>query len=356
MKISLHVILFNFLIFTFYSLNAQNIIQDTLEISFDKIATDEMSVVIDTVIDQREQQLNRIGDYEINKYWVIPVDLSIQTKKPLSALLKNIFPNQFSLTENHLKLIIDKFEVNKNSNSLFYPHYRLNSFIQVYELDDSEGYRFVGNLVYDNTVREKLFSDELKEGFEAVVKDWQNDFVQDLIIISNDSFVHQNLLPENYRIDTTEVSETNFYGGIDYIYGLNDYLFDGEIYFSNREAGNWFYRNGYGLRYRNSDTFESIEFGLSVDYMNYRFNHQFLLKLKSQLLFGVNNWLDYKTNEHEFYDAFIGDLSLSQSIEYNPLDKSFLIFGLGVAENLYYIYSKGLRVDAGLLVHIGIKL
>ena len=58
----------------------------------------------------------------------------------------------------------------------------------------------------------------------------------------------------------------------------------------------------------------------------------------------------------EFYDAFIGDLSLSQSIVYNPLDKNSILFGIGLSEDLSYIYSKGLRFHTGILFHLGIKL
>ena len=139
-------------------------------------------------------------------------------------------------------------------------------------------------------------------------------------------------------------------------YNFQNYLIDAEIYFSNREARNWFYRNGYGIRYRDSDTFESIEFGLSVDYLHYRINPHLILKLKSQIFLGANNWKDYKTYEHDFYDAFIGDLTFSQSLLYNPLDKSSLILGIGLSEDFTYIYSKNFRIHAGILFHFGIKL
>ena len=41
---------------------------------------------------------------------------------------------------------------------------------------------------------------------------------------------------------------------------------------------------------------------------------------------------------------------------YNPLDKRSFIFGIGLFENLYYIYSKDVEFQVGLLFHIGIKL
>ncbi len=217
-------------------------------------------------------------------------------------------------------------------------------------------YKYFGSLLYENTIGKNLFSDDLKEGLESVLHAWQNDFVNDVANISEHNHVSANPLLENFRCDNEDVSWTNLYGGLDYIYGLKDNLIDGEIFFSNRESKKWFYRNGYEIRYRNSDTFESIEFGLSVDYLQYRINPQFIFKVKSQLFIGANNWKDYKTDEHQFYDAFIGDISLSQSIDYNPLDKNSIILGIGLSEDLTYIYSKNFRIHACVLFHLGIKL
>jgi hypothetical protein len=335
---------------------AQNLVQDTLTISFKETPEINIPVVIDTVIDARDENESFIGRYEVNKYWIVPVDLLIRSDDSLPSVIKKMFSNEPSSSNLHFKLLIDKFQLNKNLNSYIYPHFKLNSSIQLYRLNESKEYEFIGRLIYESTHRENFFSDDIKEGFEAVVKKWQYDFTHDLRSISHDSLLSQLPLPENYRSENVQTQWINFYSGLDYIYGLKDYLIDGEIYFSDREARKLFYRNGYGIRYRNSDTFESIEFGLSVDYLQYRINPRLIFKLKSQIFIGVNNWKDYKTYEHEIYDAFIGDLGFSQSLVYNPLDKNAFIFGIGIAEDITYIYSKDFRIHAGLLFHLGIKL
>jgi len=338
------------------SLNAQNIIQDTLTISIKQIPENEIPVVIDTVIDAREEDEFCIGTYEVKKYWIVPVDLLIQTDRPLRSAIKNIFSQTLFPTKPNLRLLIDKFELSKNSNSYIYPHYKLNASIQIYKLNESDKYHYLGRLIYEKTRRKKFISDDLKKGFEVVVEDWQHDFVSDLESISKNSRLSQDHLPENFRTKNNEIRWKNFYSSFDYIFGLEDQLLDGEIYFSDRESRRFFYRNGYGIRYRNSEAFESIELGLSIDFLQYRINPSFMFKLKTQLFVGFNNWNDFDVYEHEFYDAFIGDFSFSQSLVYNPIDKRSLIFGIGLAEDLTYIYSQIFRIHAGILFHLGVKL
>jgi hypothetical protein len=354
----MNIVLRLFVVFFLIHLNlyAQDIFQDTLTISFKEIPEIKIPVIIDTVIDERDESESCIGIYEVDKYWIVPVDLLIQSDVPLASAIKNMFSNGLCSSKLNLKLLVEKFQLNKNSNSYIYPHYKLNSSIQLYRLKESKEYQFMGRLIYESTHREKFFSDDLKEGFEGVVKDWRYDFARDLESLSNDNLLSQDPLPENFRSENDNAKWINFCSGLDYIYGLEDYLIDGEIYFSHREAQHLFYRNGYGIRYRNSDSFESIEFGLSVDYIQYRINSRLILKFKSQLFIGANNWKDYKTYEHKLYDAIIGDLSLSQSLVFNPMDKSSILFGIGLAQDLTYIYSKGFRINLGALFHLGIKL
>jgi len=345
-----------FIYFYSFVVSAQNLIQDTLLITFNDFSSSNVPLIFAEVEDSREQGKNGLGIYERNKYWIIPVDLLIQSEESLSQEIQAMFPPRDATDSVQYKLEIKKFRLNKNTNSFVYPHYVLNAIFNIYHSKISDSSKYLGSLLYENTIGENFFSEDLKEGFESVLHSWQSDFGNDMKIISEGNHLFQNLILENFRIEADEVKWINLYGGIDYIYGLKDYLIDGEIYFSNREARKWFYRNGYGIRYRNSDTFESIEFGLSVDYLQYRINPRLIFKFKSQLFIGANNWKDYKTYDHEFYDAFIGDISFGQSLIYNPLDKTAFIFGIGIAEDITYIYSKDFRINVGLLFHLGIKL
>ena len=74
------------------------------------------------------------------------------------------------------------------------------------------------------------------------------------------------------------------------------------------------------------------------------------------MFFGFNKWNDISTVDHKLNDAIIFDASLSQSILFNPLDKKSFIFGAGILENIYYIYSRGNRFQIGFTMYFGIKL
>jgi len=128
------------------------------------------------------------------------------------------------------------------------------------------------------------------------------------------------------------------------------------IFHTEKRTNGFFAAGGYNLRYRTSKDFESIEFGLSTDYLFYRFLQNFVFRGKSQLMFGLNRWKDIETVDHKIYDTFIVDYFLSQGLIYNPLDKRSLVFGIGIQENLYFIYSKDFKFQPGLLIHFSVKL
>ena len=99
-----------------------------------------------------------------------------------------------------------------------------------------------------------------------------------------------------------------------------------------------------------------MEFALSSDNLFYRLDPILLFRGKSQLLFGINRWNDLNREKRELYDALILDLSLSQLIQYNPVNNTSLIFGLGFMENIYYIYSENVNFQCNILIQLGCKL
>jgi len=313
---------------------------------------------IDSVIDGRGELPGVIGEYEVDKYWFIPVDLLIRTKKSLSDEITQsmqLFPGLDDL--NHFSIIIDDFRVTKKTNSLFNPRYQLNASFQVHQQRDDGDGEYMGHLVYETVSRKPFFKDNLKKGFEAVVRRWQREFADDLVQISKNLSRSQPVTMENFRSRFDPVRRINMLSGADVVVGTEGLLVDGAIFFSNREARRHFFRSGgYNLRYRNARDFESIESGLSVDYLFTRIRRNVILRGKSQLMLGVNRWKDIDLVDHEFYDVFIIDYSLSQCLLYNPLDKRSFLIGAGLFEGIYYIYSKGIQFQLGVLIHLGLKL
>ena len=358
MKFRLIHLLFLFVLISVPSLFAQNLVQDTLTISFQPFDKNIFhGVVIDSVIDNRGEKGKIIGRYEKNKYLFIPVDLFICTKNPLPLEISTLYscPKQSENTVS-FKLIFDEFNLSKKTNSLFYPHYRLNASVSVYLTRNNDESKFLGQLLYESAQQTKFFRDKLQDGFSKVLQKWQQEFAADLSLLASDVPISNIESKKNIRFNNYSGKSTNMYIGTDFILGTNSWMTDCDILFSRREARNRFFRNGYNIRYRNENTFESIEIGLSSDYLFYRFHPNIIFRGKSQLMYGFNRWNDINTFKHELWDAFIADFSLGQSLIYNPLDRRSIIFGLGIVENVYYIYSKNFLFQAGLLIHLGIKL
>ena len=336
---------------------AQTLVQDTLMISFNNFDTIESDVVIDTVIDERDEDPHVLGTYEKTRYLFVPVDLLIRTDNPLSReVTETVQMSGSNGNSLQFKLIIDEFNLTKKTNSMFYPRYLLHSSVQVYQNSDKNEPEYTGQLLYENTFRVRFFRDKLKRGFESVTHSWHRDLFSDLAELS--SAVKEKRTPalDNFRIKRPEGRPVNMITGVDFLVGTQGWMTDGEIFFSHREAKKRFYRSGYNIRYRNADTFESIEFGLSNDYWFYRWRPDMIFRLKSQPLIGFNRWNDFETTGHKLWDAFIIDYSLSQSFIYNPLDKRSVIIGLGLMENIYYIYSRRVTFQCVLLINIGVKL
>ena len=356
---SLLLIVLIFLSLFFHKLLfGQKLVQDTLKLSFEPLSElKSVPVKIDSVIDQRQELPRVLGIYEKNKYLFVPVDLIICTEKPLNREIFNIF-QKHSNYENYQRVMlgIDEFKLSKKTNSWLYPHYRLNVFVSLYNMKDNNEQEYAGQLLYECSYRKSFFKDKLKKGFERVIQKWQQELLNDLSL-REDKTSAQLQGMENFRAAQYNGKPVNMFTNVDFIVSKHGEMIDGEIFFSPREARKCIFRSGgYHLRHRNAKDFESVEFGLSNDYLFYRFHLQMALRVNSQIMLGVNRWKDIKTVDHKIYDALIADYSLSQSLIYNPLDKRSLIVGIGVQENVFYVYSKDFLFDVGLLIHLGLKL
>ncbi|MBN1894300.1 hypothetical protein JW906_07380, partial [bacterium] len=110
------------------------------------------------------------------------------------------------------------------------------------------------------------------------------------------------------------------------------------------------------LRYRRQRLFESIEWGLMNHSLSYRLNLSWMVQLRSNFLLGINRWKDMKTAEHEWVDACICDLSFAECVQFQPRDARSVIFGIGIQQGVYYVYSHGFTFEAGLFVRAGVQL
>ncbi len=340
------------------NVSGQKLVQDTLSVSFkDPDFEKLLPLSLDTVIDARAEPSFIIGRYEKNRYWFIPVDLLIRTEKPLNHEVRSFLDSSCAGDDSRsVKLIVDDFFLSKNTNSRLFPHYRLNASIRLYQRDEkNEEPVLLGDLVYDSVFRKPFFRDDLKRGYETVMSRWQDQLLKDLEIISvgyskRTSPLH-NLRPNSY-----DRRNKNMYCRVDVSRTGSSWIYDSRLFFAFREANRLTVNNGYALRYRKNERYDTIEYCLSNENIIFRLNNRSILEGSSNIFFGLNRWNDLEGTEHKIYDAFIFDFSIKQSLTYNPLDKRSLILGFGLHESLLYIYSKGFHSEIGLTVHLGIKI
>jgi hypothetical protein len=337
---------------------AQKLVIDSLKIAFDPPAcADDSRLSVGGVFDRRDESPEVIGRYEVNRYAFIPVDLVIHTAEPLADEIRRLLgASEESADGQRLKITIDDFELNQITNSLLFPRYQLNASFTVYGETERSPPVPVGRLLYETSRRKPLFRDRLEAGYAAVVRKWQRQFVRDMRAFPADRS-NPPTGKNNLRPDFNPGPRTNLMAGAEAAFSRGARILDAQIYFSRREVRTLFMRSGgYNIRYRDEKAFESIEFGLSNDYLFIRLHPRLVLRVKSLILLGLNRWNDIQAVPRKIYDAFLLDTSMSQMIQFDPLDKRSMVLGIGVQEGVNYLYSRGARFQAAVLLHLGMKL
>lgn len=354
-KLLIQIIIITLPFFQF--LIAQSLVEDTVVVAFKKRDVPKNSIIsVDRILDNRDENPKIVGSYEISKYIFIPVDLLIITDEPLCKEIKNLLPDATQLDSIYLDLTIEKFNLNKIENSLIFSHYQLAAVFNIFSGFKGEEKIHYDQKFYDTKVKKPLLRDNLKNGFEKVVWKWEEEFLNDIAKISYEVISNRRENSVGYMRKPDKGKYVNMHSGLDFIYKSDGYSVDGEIFFSNIESNRRFFRCGYGIRFSNSKRFDSIILGRPVDYLFWRLSRNIVLRLKSQFGIGVNRWKDWQEFNHKFIDAFIIDYSLSEGIIYNPIDGRSLLLGFGIEENIYYIYSTGIRFSPGILFYLRIKL
>ncbi|MCK5146034.1 hypothetical protein KAR48_04720 [bacterium] len=334
--------------------SSQTMIRDTLQIRFPNTAGLNSQVYINRVEDARGGEFaginsSVVGEYETNHLFFFPVDQLICTPDHLAREIKSLGGESTDSDIPEINLKITSFKFSDRSG-LFSAAYILNSSFGVY---DSSG-SFLGELVYEETVyKPPVFSKKIKS-FKRILADWTDQFQKDLADVARGE--HVNVMPTGFRPELYSGKNLNMFGGISTAVMFNSTIVDADLYFSRREAAPFFLRSGKVLRYRKENDFESIGFSLINDYMIRRFHSRWVFQGNMQLFFGLNRWNDLDEVDHRLYDAVQGDLCLKQGVYYNMRDQSSLTFGIGLIEDLNYIFSKGLRFDAGVFFQVGVKL
>lgn len=345
-------------LFSPYSLSiGQTFVQDTLKVQFPRLIEGPNSFTIEAVTDLRDGSSDVLGISETTHYVFVPVDLIICLDQPLAETVQSIL-SRVNADSNQptFQLAIEDFDVSRRSGSWIYPHYRVSAAIKVHGQTPSGREKEV-RLLYESKSRTKFFGDKPKVGYKKVLGKFSGELAHDLDQLVRTQNWNSLLKNPRFHLGLKMPKRNHLIWQADGFYGSKGWLMDVSLLFVQREAEKKFYQGrGKFLRYRNMDDYESIEYGLSIDRWNMRFHEYWMFECKSIFALGINKWKDIDTVDHKFYDAFLLDFSLSQGFIFNPLHTSGLTFGIGVMENLFYVYSKGLEFQAGVFVRAGVKL
>lgn len=338
---------------------SQKLIADSLVLDLKYILPDsqQQTAAIDTVLDIRNVKAPKlIGISEKTHYGIVPVDYHIKAHKPLNQIIQEVLPFNDSTKTPALSLGLKHFELSKHSSFWLFEKYRLKALLEIYNRTNPDSLSPIGELIFDSDVNEFFLNAELKKGYEKVFGVWCQELAENLNSLSLNLKNNQNPLPYNFRFYRPGLPWMQLYTGVDFIYLQNGFLMDSYLTFTYPEIKRLFNKSATILRFRRDKKFDSIEYGLINSSLNYRLNSSFLLRFKYDLFFGINRWKDMNVTKHTAYDALIGDLSFSQSFIFFPIHKKTLFCGIGLFQNLYYVYSKGFQFQPGLIINAGLLL
>ena len=109
------------------------------------------------------------------------------------------------------------------------------------------------------------------------------------------------------------------------------------------------------LRYLSYPNRESVSISSKIFLLNYRISNLLLFQNKSAFLIGFNKWHDIDEEERTLEQIFLFQITTTQRICLNKLDKKGIILGAGLMEEFSYIYSNNPSFNYGLMIHLGYK-
>ena len=109
------------------------------------------------------------------------------------------------------------------------------------------------------------------------------------------------------------------------------------------------------FRYLNYGNRESVAISRKVTLFNYRLSNQWLFQNKHAFLLGFNKWHDIDEEKRTIEEIFLFQLTASQRICYNRLDRKGFTFGIGLMEEASYILYNYPTFSLGFVISCGYK-
>jgi len=331
---------------------SQNLVADSVIIQFGKPEpVEKLSFNISDAKDFRKVFPEFISVFERKKLFFFPVDQIVKTSKPLAEHFKQKFHSD-SLGVSTYVTNIHNFTI-KNSSSFGKRNLGLYATIELSEILGERDTSLVGTFYYERSFLQKKKQD-ITDGYEQLIEKWCQQYVADILLVEENIDQKVPDLLYYFRRGDKAVKK-NFYTSVDLFAGLNFYGVDGELWFSEPEGNLIFNRNSATIRYVNHPSFQSIAIGSNLRHWNYRVNDSWLFTNKMAMLVGVNNWKDMDTAKHKFEEILFFNCSMTQRLNFNRLDKSGFVFGIGIMEDLHYIIYHRIGFDVGASVSFAYK-
>jgi len=331
---------------------SQKWVADSITIQFGKPEpVENLGFSISDAKDYRKAFSEFISVFERKKLLFFPVDQIVKTSKPLAEHFKQKFHSD-SLGVSTYVTNIHNFTI-KNSSSLGNRNLGLFATIELSEIHNNRDTILVGTFYYERSFIQKKKQD-VARGYEQLIEKWSQQFAAD--ILSVEEKIDQDVPDLLYYFRRGDKAvKKNFYASVDLFAGLNFWGVDGELWFSEPEGNRIFNRNSSVIRYVNHPSFQSMAIGSSLPHWNYRVNDSWLFTNKMAMLIGVNNWKDMDTAHHKLEEILFFNYSMTQRLNFNRLDKSGFIFGIGIMEDLHYIIYHRVGFNVGASVSFAYK-
>ena len=337
------------LIFPFIS-NGQKWVADSITVGFGTTDTIAGTFNIVEATDLRSDNHRLLSVYEQKKALFFPVDQLVKTKTTLSDALLQRF-NSNTNNGPDFGVTIHEFYI-KNSTAGSKRNLTLFSTIELAKFDEKDT-SFLGTFYYEQSfIQKKKLPVQL--GYGTLIDKWSKNFTSDVLVINQGltDVVGDQLY--HFRQEKRAVRK-NFYTGIEFFAGLDFWGFDGELWFSEPEGSRIFNRSIGVMRYVNHPDVQAIAIGRNVRLWNYRISEKWLFTHKLAMLIGFNNWKNMSTVAHKLEEIPYFNVSFSQSINSNQLDRSGLVVGIGLMEDVHYIIYHKPKLNVGISLNCAYK-
>jgi hypothetical protein len=349
MKTNLKPLLGLLLLIAFFSpLKGQEWVADTIIVHYQCSDSLTKSFGLSEVADLRNVEPRFISVYEKKKWLFFPVDQIVHTHLPLSQGLLDAFPNEKSGVYG---LDVHQFYISY-SESFFKRQLNLFSTLTI-STENGQSSSPTGTFYYEHSFEQKK-KEPLTDAYEQLLFEWQKRFVSDMLSVGEglDELVPGSMY--HFRRGKPAVKR-NFYVETEVFAGARFWGADAALWFSEPEGMRSFTRQLGVLRYVEHPTFRAIAIGRNVRMWHYRITQNWVFTNKVAMLMGFNNWKDMDTVAHKFEEVLYLNLSFSQGIKYNRFDKTGLVFGMGVMQDMHYVIYHKPKLKIGATMNIAYK-